>query len=62
MFKNPVVPMAIVECGFLSNPEEAKQLEQEDYQRKLARCIYNGILLYTGKEPAPPLEWIDSRG
>ncbi len=62
MFKNPVVPMAIVECGFLSNAEEARLLEQEEYQRKLARCIYNGILLYTGKEPAPPLEWIDSRG
>lgn len=62
MFKNPAVPMVIIECGFLSNAEEAKLLEQEDYQRKLARCIYNGILLYTGKEPAPPLEWIDSRG
>jgi len=62
IFKNPVVPMIIIECGFLSNAEEARLLEQEEYQRKLARCIYNGILLYTGKESAPPLESIDSRG
>ncbi len=62
MFKNPTVPMTIIECGFLSNPEEAKLLEQEDYQRKLARCIYEGILLYTGREPSEPIQAIDSRG
>lgn len=62
MFKNPVVPMAIIECGFLSNPEEAKLLEQEEYQRKLARCIYEGILLYTGREPKEPMKTVDSRG
>ena len=62
LFKNPTVPIAIIECGFLSNQEEAKLLEQEDYQRKLARCIYEGILLYTGREPRQPMQAIDSRG
>lgn len=62
MFKNPAVPMAIIECGFLSNPEEAKLLEQEEYQRKLAKCIYDGIMLYTGRIPEKPLKTIDSRG
>lgn len=62
MFKNPTVPMLIIECGFLSNPEEAKLLEQEDYQRKLAKCIYEGILIYTGREPGTPIQAIDSRG
>lgn len=68
MFKNPTVPMSIIECGFLSNPEEAKLLEQKEYQRKLAECIYKGIRLYTGKEPVEPAEpkepmkTIDSRG
>ncbi|MEL7656143.1 MAG: N-acetylmuramoyl-L-alanine amidase [Bacillota bacterium] len=62
MLKNPTVPMAFVECGFLSNSEEAKLLEQEEYQRKLARCIYEGIMLYTGKEPRTPLDIIDTRG
>jgi N-acetylmuramoyl-L-alanine amidase len=62
MFKNPTVPMAIIECGFLSNAAEAKLLEQKDYQNKLAKCIYDAILIYTGREPAKPIESIDSRG
>ena len=62
MFKNPTVPMVIIECGFLSNPEEAKLLEQEEYQRKLAKFIYEGILLYTDREPSVPMQTIDSRG
>lgn len=30
----------IVECGFLTNPEEARMLQEEDYQQKIAGCIY----------------------
>ncbi len=62
MFKYPTVPMAIVECGFLSNPAEAELLENEEYQRKLARSIYEGILVYTGREPRKQFKAIDSRG
>jgi N-acetylmuramoyl-L-alanine amidase len=62
MLKNPAAPIAIIECGFLSNPEEAKLLEQEAYQRKLAKCIYDGILQHTGRKPAKPIQTIDSRG
>lgn len=32
-----------VECGFLSNEEEAKKLEEDDYQEKLAWGIYIGL-------------------
>ena len=32
-----------VECGFLSNPEEAKSLEEDAYQDKLAWGIYIGV-------------------
>ncbi len=62
LFKNPPAPMVIVECGFLSNSEEAALLNREAYQRKLAECIYRGIMEYTGKEGKPPLEIIDNRG
>lgn len=62
MVKNPVVPFAIVECGFLSNPDEASLLENEEYQRKLAKCIYDGIMMYTGKKASTPIQAIDSRG
>lgn len=38
------IPIAIVECGFLSNPEEAENLQQDEYQNKIAWGIYNGIM------------------
>ena len=40
------IPIAIVECGFLSNPEEANLLEQDEHQNKIAWGIYNGIMDY----------------
>lgn len=40
--------MVIVECGFLSNPEEAELLCDPEYQRKIARAITLGILEYLG--------------
>lgn len=38
--KNPTV---MVECGFLSNPEEAGLLTNEEYQHKVAFTIFAGI-------------------
>ena len=43
------VPAVIVECGFLSNEEEAKKLADADYQQKMAFAIYSGILGYVNK-------------
>lgn len=36
----------IVECGFLSNYEEAENLTDEEYQQKLAWAIHLGIIQY----------------
>ena len=36
----------LVECGFLSNPEEEKNLLEDYYQNRLAWGIYNGIIDY----------------
>ena len=41
---NVKIPTVIVECGFLSNPTEAKLLEQDSYQEKIAWGIYTGIM------------------
>lgn len=41
--KNPIV---LVECGFISNYNEAKNLTDEEYQKKVAFTIYNGIVEY----------------
>ena len=38
------IPITIVECGFLSNTEELKNLQDEEYQERLACGIHNGIL------------------
>ena len=40
------IPAVIVECGFLSNHEEEKMLNDAGYQEKLAWAIYCGILDY----------------
>lgn len=40
----------IVECGFLSNSDERKLLQQPQYQEKLAYAICTGILEYKGKK------------
>lgn len=46
IMKHVEIPISIVECGFLSNPEEEKLLLEDAYQDKLAWGIYNGIVDY----------------
>ena len=43
------IPAVIVECGFLSNAEEERLLNDGEYQEKLAWAIYCGILDYFEK-------------
>lgn len=46
VLKATQIPAVIVECGFLTNPEEEKKLNQEEYQDLIARNIYLGIIRY----------------
>lgn len=46
IIKHVEIPISIVECGFLSNPEEEQLLLTDDYQTKLAWGIYTGIMDY----------------
>lgn len=48
--KHVEIPTTVVECGFLSNAEEEKQLLDDTYQDKLAWGIYNGIISYFYEE------------
>jgi N-acetylmuramoyl-L-alanine amidase len=48
ILKNLKTTTAIVECGFLSNPEEEKKLVQEEYQDRIAAAIAEGINEYFG--------------
>ena len=42
-------PAVMVECGFLSNQIECKQLQDDNYQNKMAFSIFYGILQYMSK-------------
>ncbi|MFD2115070.1 N-acetylmuramoyl-L-alanine amidase CwlD [Paenibacillus yanchengensis] len=43
-------PMALVEVGFLSHPEEAVRLADAEYQRKVAASIYQGVLRFSAEK------------
>lgn len=44
MLKKTKIPTIIVECGFLSNWEEAELLASPEYQEKVAQLICDGIV------------------
>ena len=44
------VPAVLVECGFLSNRDEAVRLQQADYQKMLAAVIAAGYLRWSAGE------------
>lgn len=50
ILKKAEKPGALVEVGFLSNPEEKANLKKESYQRKVAESIYKGIIRYFTNE------------
>lgn len=43
LMKNPPIPCILAECGFLSNPEEEKKLNDPEYQARLAWAIADAI-------------------
>ena len=49
LLKRTESPTIIVECGFLTNTEEAGLLKQEEYQKKVAEAIVVGIKAYMEK-------------
>lgn len=46
LFKNASTTTVIIECGFLSNPEESSKLQEPAYQQQLAWAIYLGLQNY----------------
>lgn len=55
LLKSNKNPSLMIECGFLSNPEEEQNLASWEYQQKVAFTIYSGVLefLDTTTEKAP---------
>lgn len=46
LMKNSPVPSILVECGFLSNEDEEKKLNDDEYQSKIAWAIAYAIENY----------------
>lgn len=47
-------PAALVECGFISNPFEARLIANAEYRDRLAKALAEGIMSYTKSRPRPP--------
>ncbi len=46
LLENCVSNAVLIECGFLSNPEECEKLSQKEYQKELCSAIICGIIDY----------------
>ena len=53
LMQNVTAPAILVECGFLSNAEETRLLQEPSHQRKLAVAITAGCLQWGAAEEAP---------
>ncbi len=52
VLKSPDIPSILVETAFISNPDEERRLNDEDYQEKLANAILGGVKRYFAQNPA----------
>lgn len=52
VLKAPDIPSILIETAFISNPEEEKRLNDEEYQDKMAEAIMRGIRQYLARNPA----------
>ena len=43
-------PTVIVECGFITNYDEAELLVSEEYQKKVSKAIAEGVMEYLGQK------------
>lgn len=53
VLKSPDIPSILVEAGFISNPQEEKNLSTDWYRSRLASAIMDGINDYFRKTPPP---------
>lgn len=52
-------PSLMIECGFLSNPDEEQNLSTWEYQQKVAFTIYGGVMEFLDVTTEKPSEFDD---
>ena len=45
------IPGVLIECGFMSNPDECNALTKDEYQKKLSLTIFSAVSKYIDKIP-----------
>lgn len=60
LLKKTPVPLVIVECGFMSNWEEAQKLCTPEYRETVAWAVYLGIMDYLDNSSARPQQTVKS--
>lgn len=51
VLRSPDIPSILVETGFITNPNEEKQLKTKEYQRRIANAIAQGAFDYFTRNP-----------
>ena len=56
VLKSPDIPSILVELAFISNPSEEANLKDENYQKKLAISILDGVKNYLASLPVSAIK------
>ena len=51
VLKSSDIPSVLIETGFISNPQEERNLTSSTHQQKLARAIYTAVDSYFSNNP-----------
>lgn len=51
VLENTAIPSILIECGFISNSEECRQLSEKEYQKELSFAILCGIIAWKSENP-----------
>jgi N-acetylmuramoyl-L-alanine amidase len=60
LLKSNPNPSLMIECGFLSNPEEEAKLSSWEYQQQVAFTIYSGLIEYLDTVTEEPDEFSET--
>ncbi|WP_245725917.1 N-acetylmuramoyl-L-alanine amidase [Marinobacter mobilis] len=53
VLKSPDIPSILVEAGFISNPQEERNLGSANYRERLANAVFKGVEDYFNQTPPP---------
>ena len=54
LLEKTMYPAVLIECGFISNPEECALLCQATYRKRLALCLYTAIITFLDAQQNNP--------